>query len=177
MLLPAWLLARRCDGTAVIGNMLTRAPRALGVPEDGGRDGGAGGYGAGPAAPVPLVGGRVREFFTRLAGVLSPDPVPLNRAGSPVGGRGRGGRGCGGRGPRWSIWIEVAYRDQEQPEIAYLGQQPVQGGLISDRACDDGFFPVAADLEVLEPGGPPPVEDALDPDLVVRVQAMYRPSV
>jgi hypothetical protein len=85
VLLPAWLLARRCDGTAVIGNMLTRAARALGVPEDGGRDGGAGGYAAGPAAPVPLVGGRVREVFTRLAGVLSPDPVPLNRAGSPVG--------------------------------------------------------------------------------------------
>jgi len=83
----------------------------------------------------------------------------------------------GGGHARWSIWIEVAYRDQEQPEIAYLGQQPVQGGLIGDRACDDGFFPVAADLEVLEPGGPPPVEDALDPDLVVRVQAMYRPSV
>ena len=100
VLLPAWLLARRCDGTAVIGNMLTRAARALGVPEDGGRDEGAGGYGAGPAAPVLLVGGRVREFFTRLAGVLSPDPVPLNRAGSPVGGRGRGGRGGGGRGPR-----------------------------------------------------------------------------
>ena len=35
---------------------------------------------------------------------------------------------------RWSIWIEVAYRDQEQPEVAYLGQHPVQGGLIGDRA-------------------------------------------
>ena len=62
---------------------------------------------------------------------------------------------------RWLIWIEVAYRDQEQPEVAYLGQQSVQGGLIGDRACDDGVLPVAADLEVLEPGGPPPVEDAL----------------
>ena len=35
---------------------------------------------------------------------------------------------------RSSIWIEVAYRDQEQPEVAYLGQQPVQGSLIGDRA-------------------------------------------
>ena len=35
---------------------------------------------------------------------------------------------------RWSICVEVAYRDQEQPEVAYLDQQPVQGGLISDRA-------------------------------------------
>src|SRR5215472_101650 len=80
-------------------------------------------------------------------------------------------RGRPGGDARWSIWIEVAYRDQEQPEVAYLGQQSVQGGLIGDRACDDGFFPVAGDLEVLEPGGPPLVEDALDPDLVARVQA------
>jgi hypothetical protein len=29
--------------------------------------------------------GRVREFFTRLAGVLAPDPVPLDPAGSPLG--------------------------------------------------------------------------------------------
>jgi hypothetical protein len=35
---------------------------------------------------------------------------------------------------RWSTGIEMAYRDQEQPEVTYLGQQPVQGGLISDRA-------------------------------------------
>src|SRR6201987_1551460 len=42
VLLPAWLLARRCDGTAVIGDMLARAARgqgfrsiaaATGVPE------------------------------------------------------------------------------------------------------------------------------------------------
>ena len=74
-------------------------------------------------------------------------------------------------GGGWSIWVDEAYLDQEQPEVTYLGQQPVQSGLIGDRACDDGFFPVAADLEALEPGGPPPVEDALDPDLVARVQA------
>ena len=43
VLLPAWVLARRCDGTAVIGDMLARAARgqgfrsiaaASGVPED-----------------------------------------------------------------------------------------------------------------------------------------------
>jgi hypothetical protein len=42
VLLPAWLLLRRCDGTAVIGDMLARAARgqgfrgiaaASGVPE------------------------------------------------------------------------------------------------------------------------------------------------
>ena len=65
----------------------------------------------------------------------------------------------------------MAYRDQEQPEVANLGQQPVEGSLIGERAGDDGFLPVAGDLEVLESCGPPPVEDALDPDLVARVQA------
>jgi hypothetical protein len=29
--------------------------------------------------------GRVREFFTRLAGVLAVDPVPLDPAGGPLG--------------------------------------------------------------------------------------------
>jgi len=69
------------------------------------------------------------------------------------------------------MWIEVAHRDQEQPQVAYLGQHAVQGSLIGERACDDGFLAVAGDLEILEPGGPPPVEDAFDPDLVARVQA------
>jgi len=27
-------------------------------------------------------------------------------------------------GGQWSIWIKEAYLDQEQPEVAYLGQQP-----------------------------------------------------
>jgi hypothetical protein len=48
------------------------------------------------------------------------------------------------RDARRSVWIEVAYRDQEQPEVAHLGQQPVQGGLIGDWAADDGFLLVAA---------------------------------
>ena len=59
----------------------------------------------------------------------------------------------------------------EQPEVADLGQQPVQGGLIGDRAGDDGVLHVRADLEAFDPGGPPPVEDALEPDLIARVQA------
>jgi hypothetical protein len=35
---------------------------------------------------------------------------------------------------RGSIGIDVAYRDQEQPEVAYFDQQPVPGSLIGDRA-------------------------------------------
>jgi hypothetical protein len=82
VLLPAWLLARRCDGAAVIGDMLARAARgqgfrgiaaASGVPEDTVR---------GRLRRFRSSAGRVREFFTRLAGVLAPDPVPLDPAGS-----------------------------------------------------------------------------------------------
>jgi hypothetical protein len=85
VLLPAWLLARRCDGTAVIGEMLARAARgqgfrsiaaASGVPEDTVRD---------RLRRFRFSAGRVRERFTRLAGVLAVDPVPLDPAGSVAG--------------------------------------------------------------------------------------------
>jgi hypothetical protein len=85
VLLPAWLLARRCDGTAVIGDMLARAARGQGfrsiaavsgVPGDTVRD---------RLRRFGASAGRVREFFTRLAGVLALDPVPLEPAGSKVG--------------------------------------------------------------------------------------------
>jgi hypothetical protein len=82
VLLPAWLLARRCDGTAVIGDMLARAAlgqgfrsiaAATGVPEGTVRS---------RLRRFRGSAGRVRGFFTRLAGVLAPDPVPLDPAGS-----------------------------------------------------------------------------------------------
>ncbi len=82
VLLPSWLLSRRCDGTAVIGDMLARAARGQGfrgiaavsgVPEETVRD---------RLRRFRSSAGRVREFFTGLAGVLPPDPVPLDPAGS-----------------------------------------------------------------------------------------------
>ena len=85
VLLPAWLLARRCDGTGVIGDMLARAARgqgfrsiaaASGVPADTVRD---------RLRRFGSAAGRVREFFTRLAGALAADPVPLDPAGSAAG--------------------------------------------------------------------------------------------
>ena len=85
VLLPAWLLARRCDGTSVIGEMLARAARgqgfrsiaaATGVPADTVRD---------RLRRFRTSARRVREFFTRLAGVLAVDPVPLDPAGSVLG--------------------------------------------------------------------------------------------
>src|SRR6202011_2562377 len=75
VLLPAWLLARRCDGTAVIGDMLARAARrqgfrsiaaASGVPEDTVRD---------RLRRFRGSAGRVRGLLSRAAGVLALDPA------------------------------------------------------------------------------------------------------
>jgi hypothetical protein len=85
VLLPAWLLARRCDSAGVIGDMLARAARGQGagsiaavsgVPQDTVRD---------RLRRFRSSAGRVREFFTRLAGGLAVDPVPLDPAGSVAG--------------------------------------------------------------------------------------------
>jgi len=67
---------------SVIGEMLARAARgqgfrsiaaASGVPEDAVRD---------RLRRFRASAARIREFFTRLAGVLALDPVPLDPAGS-----------------------------------------------------------------------------------------------
>ena len=85
VLLPSWLLSRRCDCTAVIGEMLARAARgqgfrsvaaASGVPEDTVRD---------RLRRFRSSAAGVREHFTRLAGALAVDPVPLDPAGSVLG--------------------------------------------------------------------------------------------
>jgi hypothetical protein len=81
VLLPAWLLARRCDGTAVIGDMLARAARGQGFRKIAAASGVPEGTVRGRLRRFRGSAGRVREFFTRLAGVLAPDPVPLDPAG------------------------------------------------------------------------------------------------
>jgi transposase-like protein len=84
VLLSADLLARRADDAAVVGRALALAARghgyrriaaALGIAEDTVR---------GWLRRFASAAGRVREFFTRLACALSPDPVPLEPAGSPA---------------------------------------------------------------------------------------------
>jgi hypothetical protein len=82
VLLPAWLLARRCDGTAVIGDMLARAARGQGFRQIAAASGVPEGTVRGRLRRFRRSAGRVREFFTRLAGVLALDPVPLDPAGS-----------------------------------------------------------------------------------------------
>jgi hypothetical protein len=85
VLLPAWLLARRCDGTSVIGDMLARAARGQGFRGIAAVSGVPEGTVRGRLRRFRGSAGRVREFFTRLGGVLALDPVPLDPAGSPLG--------------------------------------------------------------------------------------------
>jgi Domain of unknown function (DUF6431) len=81
VLLPAWLLARRCDGTAVIGEMLARAARGQGFRAIAAASGVPEGTVRARLRRFRASAGRVREFFTRLAGGLAVDPVPLDPAG------------------------------------------------------------------------------------------------
>ena len=82
VLLPAWVLVRRCDGTAVIGDMLARAARGQGFRSIAAASGVPEGTVRGRLRRFRACAARVREFFTRLAGVLALDPVPLDPAGS-----------------------------------------------------------------------------------------------
>ena len=82
VLLPAWLLARRCDGTCVIGDMLARAARGQGFRGIAAASGVPEGTVRSRLRRFRVSASRVREFFTRLAGVLAVDPVPLDPAGS-----------------------------------------------------------------------------------------------
>lgn len=84
VLLAAGLLARRPDEADVIGAALAAAARGqghrriarlLGVPADTVR---------GWLRRFAGLAGLVREAFTRVAAAVSPDPVPLAPAGSPV---------------------------------------------------------------------------------------------
>ena len=84
VLLPAWLLARRCDGTSVIGDMLARAALGQGFRGIAAASGVPEGTVRGGLRRFRSSAGRVREFFTRLAGVLAVDPVPLDPAGGAL---------------------------------------------------------------------------------------------
>ena len=137
VLLPAWLLARRCDGTAVIGDMLARAARgqgvrsiaaASGVPEDTVRD---------RLRRFRSSAGRVRERFTRLAGVLAVDPVPLDPAGSVAGDAvvavAAAAAAAAGRWPAltvssWELAAVVTMGSLLSPSVAF---RPVRGGMLS----------------------------------------------
>ena len=84
VLLPARLLLRRMDEAPVIGSALAAAARGRGyrlvaaeleVPVDTVR---------GWLRRAAGRAGQVREVFTKVAGAVSADPVPLEPAGSPL---------------------------------------------------------------------------------------------
>jgi len=62
--------------------------------------------------------------------------------------------------------VQPTHRDQAEPEVADLGQQPVQGGLVSDQAANHRLLALAADLQAAEPRGPPHVQDTRHADLI-----------
>ena len=62
--------------------------------------------------------------------------------------------------------VQPTHGDQAEPEVADLGQQPVQRGLVSEQAPDDRLLALAADLEAIEPGGPPAIQDTRHADLI-----------
>jgi hypothetical protein len=82
--------------------------------------------------------GRVREFFTRLAGVLSPDPVPLGPAGSVLGDAvvavAAAGAAAAGRWPAlavsgWELAAAVTAGSLLSPSVAFPGFRGFRGAL------------------------------------------------
>src|SRR5580692_11563101 len=68
---------------------------------------------------------------------------------------------------RRATGVQPAHGDQAEPEVADFGQQPMQRGLVSEQAADDRLVALAADLEAVEPGRPPAVQDTRHADLVL----------
>ena len=60
------------------------------------------------------------------------------------------------RGRPWCRAVVILGRvgvvRSDEPEAAYLVQQPVQGSLTGYQAADDRLAAIAADLQTLEPG-------------------------
>src|SRR5262249_44502054 len=98
----------------------------------------------------PVAGQPVAGSYHRFRGVLRVSGPTLRSGISPAGG------------------IEPANRDQGESKVADLDQQPVERGLVGEHAEDDRLLPLALDLQAIEPGGPPAVQDARDADLIPR---------
>jgi hypothetical protein len=80
--------------------------------------------------------GRVREFFTRLAGALSPDPVPLGPAGSVLGDAvvavAAAGAAAAGRWPAlavsgWELAAAATAGSLLSPSVAFPGFRGFRG--------------------------------------------------
>ena len=53
------------------------------------------------------------------------------------------------------VGVQPTHGDQAEPEVADFGQQPMQRGLVSDQAAEDRLLALGADVEAVEPSGPP----------------------
>lgn len=84
VLLPARLLARRADEAVVIGAALAAAAAGRGYRAAAARVGVPADTVRGWVRRASGRAGQVRAAFTRVAGALSSDPVPLEPAGSPL---------------------------------------------------------------------------------------------
>ena len=64
-------------------------------------------------------------------------------------------------------WVDGGDGDQGQAEVADPLEQAVQGGLVDHRAPQGGgAVALVGEVQPVEPGDPPVVEVAVDPDLV-----------
>lgn len=64
-----------------------------------------------------------------------------------------------------AVGVEPTHRDQGQPEVTDLSQQPVQCWLIGEPTGDGSLRAVAADLKAAKPVRPPVIEDPFNADL------------
>src|SRR5579859_5535766 len=62
--------------------------------------------------------------------------------------------------------VQPVHGDKAESEVADLGQQSMQRGLVSQRPADNRLVVLGADLEAVEPGGPPAVKDTRHADLI-----------
>ena len=124
VLLPAWVLAR-----AARGQGFRSIAAASGVPEDTVR---------GRLRRFRASAGRVRGFFTRLAGALSPDPVPLGPAGSVLGDAVVAVAAAGAAAacrwpalavPGWELAAAVTAGSLLSPSVAFPGFRGFRGAL------------------------------------------------
>src|SRR5215469_6721864 len=75
---------------------------------------------------------------------------------------------CTGSGQLRFAVVQPPHADQAQPEVTNFDEQPVQRGLVGEQTADDGLVFPAADLQAVEPVGPPGVQDTRHTDLIAR---------